>query len=775
MDSVAELLLGLDSTGIPDSNTKTKPIIYNFSNVVLNQHEINLLTKGFKFAPTRSACNHTEFTADTINLSYQIKRKLNKVSLNNGQRDNLNLLTAPPRIAPGKCVIENVAHVLDTITSLKPKKQTNIQHNIPNDEFQVIDKLKLNTDIVIKEADKGSAVVIMNKTDYKATIYDMLNDTITYEKTNQNIDLNDIVQLVTKFCNQWKNVLSKEETDIIIKYPSDIAQIYGLPKLHKSKILIKYLEESQHTNNCVYTGPYPNDMKFRPIISCRSCPTKQLCALLDRILRPFLTFVKFRIQDNWEFLRRCPNQVAEDTYAITADITSLYTNITTTSGIDAINYYYDNYKSRTNLPHRITKTFVIELYKFCQGNLFFSFDEIIFRQNSGTGMGKDFAPALADLKIGLDEIKLEEYVRQSFDIEVSKFFLSHYRRYLDDVIFLWRQSFKNLDKIKTFMNSIDPKIQYTFESSLDNLNSIPFLDVLITFTNGKLDTDIYSKPTDTYNYVPFNSNHPRHTIRNIPFVLARRIKGIVSDPNKLQGRFQDMTERLKYKKYPTQLIKGSIERAMSLKREDIIKAKPENPDVTKQNTIFFTHTHNNAITNPSIQVKDLTTTINQLLPNTDPKFTLLCGNRRSPNLRSLLMFDQNSQPKVKHCRKGCVFCPYLHEGCKLTLKTGVTLKTNRNFTCGSRNLVYIIVGKQCREFYIGETGDMLKNRFAVHRSQGKADATFVPVRADQHLRICDNNKYIVFPFYQPPRDDFVLRKQHEVKYIRLLKPKLNSL
>ena len=82
------------------------------------------------------------------------------------------------------------------------------------------------------------------------------------------------------------------------------------------------------------------------------------------------------------------------------------------------------------------------------------------------------------------------------------------------------------------MNKIDPKILYLFEKSCSNVNNAsPYMDVKIIIEGNNTHTDIYTKNTDTFNYVPFNSCHPRHTIRNIPFVLARRIRGIVSDEN----------------------------------------------------------------------------------------------------------------------------------------------------------------------------------------------------------------------------------------------------
>ena len=69
------------------------------------------------------------------------------------------------------------------------------------------------------------------------------------------------------------------------------------------------------------------------------------------------------------------------------------------------------------------------------------------------------------------------------------------------------------------------------EKSFTSLN---FLDVLVYIHNLTLKTDIYRKPTDTMSYVPFDSVHPRHILRNtdIPYNLAIRIKRIVTDTDK---------------------------------------------------------------------------------------------------------------------------------------------------------------------------------------------------------------------------------------------------
>ena len=111
------------------------------------------------------------------------------------------------------------------------------------------------------------------------------------------------------------------------------------------------------------------------------------------------------------------------------------------------------------------------------------------------------------------------------------------------------------------LNSIDDKINFTMETG----KKIPFLDVLFEVeAHGKMMTDIYYKETDTHNYVPFCSFHPKQTLTNIPYSLARRICIIVSDTNVRESRFQELKQFLTRKKYPSDVIECGINRARHL-------------------------------------------------------------------------------------------------------------------------------------------------------------------------------------------------------------------
>ena len=162
------------------------------------------------------------------------------------------------------------------------------------------------------------------------------------------------------------------------------------------------------------------------------------------------------------------------------------------------------------------------------------------------------------------------------------------------------------------MNDLDQNIDYTFEADFhDNvINSNAFLNVKVIIRPPNTITDIFAKDTDTFNYLPFNSNHPRHTVRNIPWCLARIIRGIVSDPELVSVRMQEMKARLRLVGYPVKLINASIKWAMDIPREDILNPKPKNDTENNKEPIYFVSTYNPTLKDPKIEIRRAIDTYN---------------------------------------------------------------------------------------------------------------------------------------------------------------------
>ena len=113
---------------------------------------------------------------------------------------------------------------------------TKNKSNISKNEWEAIKSLKENDSIVIKEADKSGVVVVMNKTHYCSMVVKILQDKVTYNKTNEYCNkkvFKDLEKLVAKF----NNCLLKEEQDFLTKFSFSTSDFYGLPMVHKSKII----------------------------------------------------------------------------------------------------------------------------------------------------------------------------------------------------------------------------------------------------------------------------------------------------------------------------------------------------------------------------------------------------------------------------------------------------------------------------------------------------------------------------------------------------------
>ena len=68
-------------------------------------------------------------------------------------------------------------------------------------------------------------------------------------------------------------------------------------------------------------------------------------------------------------------------------------------------------------------------------------------------------------------------------------------RYIDNILMVWIHGNEKLDCFIAYLNSIHPTIKFTSEQST---TSIPFLDVNILLESGKIEPELYCKPTDKH-------------------------------------------------------------------------------------------------------------------------------------------------------------------------------------------------------------------------------------------------------------------------------------
>ena len=107
---------------------------------------------------------------------------------------------------------------------------------------------KINTSkIIIKQAEKGSIIVVMTPKDYWNMCYRHLSDTTFYNNLGNNNPSTIVQDRVNKFAEKYKSIFTNNEYDFLTKQCHKISNFYMLPKSHKSKININEIIEIKRT------------------------------------------------------------------------------------------------------------------------------------------------------------------------------------------------------------------------------------------------------------------------------------------------------------------------------------------------------------------------------------------------------------------------------------------------------------------------------------------------------------------------------------------------
>ena len=649
----------------------------------------------------------------------------------------------------------------------KLNSKTNVVHNITSAERNALKELQNNFNIIIREADKGSSIVVMDRSFY---LREGLKHLSISKYLKLDIDERSAIKRLksarSKFLTEFKHILLKPEADYIENFNHNLAHMYLNPKVHKSEEIISHINQSKSTT---ITAPEPKDLPFRPIISGTRCPLSRLSSLVNCLLEPFLIKVPSYIQDSWDLLRKLPESVNKGTQVITLDVKDLYTNVDNKLGFQALEYYMEKYP---DLIHkRLNKEFILKSLETLQANILFEFDGTIYSQENGCAMGKHYGAAWATLAVGyLEETKLYPAIRRIYPSNVANDFINSYGRYQDDSIILDQHEMSSGTLLKLF-NNLHHQLEHTIECSNAQL---PSLDVLIKIEETSVITSIYNKPTDSFNYIHFASNHPAHIKRNIPYSLARRIKGIVSRKDERIKCYIKLRKRLIAKSYPKKLIFDAIKNAEHTPRQEIMNSCKNKSPVGDVTTLISTH---HPILD-KIGAKIVQLTKNADLPCLRNK-SIIHGKKQPPNLKRLLVRSNRNCKRencVKKCgRQKCGLCKYrnLIEGKELKLKNGLTIKAYNEITCDSNNLVYCILCPTCKEFYIGQC-KKLRPRMNLNRSHSDPENRInPPLQVNKHLKKCAHGHFRVFPFFIVPTEHQISRETYEKYFQDKFKPTLH--
>ena len=293
-------------------------------------------------------------------------------------------------------------------------------------------------------------------------------------------------------------------------------------------------------------------------------------------------------------------------------------------------------------------------------------------------------------------------------------------RYIDDIFFIWQHDEKSLKHFVKFCDNFSAsrkmKSKIKFEANMSN-EKVNFLDVTVSIKGNKLQTSLYSKPTDSHLYLNSKSSHPDHVIKNMPKGQLIRIRRICSEENDFDFHAKNLKTYFVSRGYNSKNLEKTIKEVKKLKREDLLTEK--NPSKSKDpQSIFVCTWHPKLNKLPSIlrenhNILEADPKLNQIFP-TKPTV----GFRRKKNLANYLCRNDIKKPKqnsdVKY--KGCILCKQIGKGTTVTnKKTGLQVKIKPGATCQTKGIIYAVYCKKCDLIYVGHTGDSMSERFSKHK------------------------------------------------------------
>ena len=209
--------------------------------------------------------------------------------------------------------------------------------------------------IIIKGADKGSAVIVWDREDYIKEATKQLEDKEVYMEVP-----NDSSALVSTIFKSLEKIRKRGDMSqdtlyyFLVKDPK-FARFYLLPKIHKRL----------------------HDVPGRPVISNCGFYTENISSFLDFHLQPLAQKVKSYIKDTNHFLKKIKElgQLPEGAILCTIDVVGLYPNIPHDCGLAFLKDFLDS-----RVDKQVTTDTLIELTELVLKNNIFEFYDKTYKK-----------------------------------------------------------------------------------------------------------------------------------------------------------------------------------------------------------------------------------------------------------------------------------------------------------------------------------------------------------------------------------------------------------
>ena len=576
------------------------------------------------------------------------------------------------------------------ISALCPSKNKNLTKS----ELDALRSLESRQDIIIRPADKGGAIVVMGLKNYDCGIFKLLNDEKHYQPLlcNPTSSTKNMIDEFIDISHKKGWIIDKEKAFLLSDHPR-CPVFYGLPKIHKRL----------------------DDPPLRPIVSGIGSLTEPLSQFVDFFLRKYVHSLPSYLGDTTDVLNLINDWNCESNdVLVSLDVQSLYTCIPHHIGLLAMSHYL----AKRPIDVLPPLEFLLNLVEIILSNNFFKYSGKFYLQLQGTAMGSAFAPSYACLVMGLWEEKyIHNIINNPFHSKISL-----WRRYIDDVLLIWKGTPSELNQFFIYVNSSTDYLSFTMEC--DN-QSIDFLDLTIfKDVNNILQSTIYRKPLSRNTLLRADSNHSPHLVRNIPVGQFLRVRRNCSTSADFMSKAAHLAHRFEQRGYDKSDITKAWDRAQSSDRALLLKKKPK-LQITP--SVFFS----TGYTPEAGRMKNVIRKHWHVLKS-DPTLKDICANpprfifRRAGNIRDRLVHSDMSNPPqttwLSNPPLGFYKCGNCAQCSNSTNtkefshpRTGKKYSISSFINCNSTHVVYLLKCP-CGLAYIGQTKRQLKLRISEHKT-----------------------------------------------------------
>ena len=410
-----------------------------------------------------------------------------------------------------------------------------------------INRLTKDDSIRVCKYDKGVGLVVLNADDYYTKLDSIVNDLTKFKKVD--IVANDKHPLIKKedsikdyVYRYFKDHVDHKTYTTLHPSGSGPGKLYGLCKVHKDG--------------------YP----MRPVVSMIGTAEYQLAKYLDEWIKPHIPST-YMLNSTQHFLTKINEvPVEEGDYCISFDVKSLFTNIPLEETIKIVAGYIFADKKRVLVP--MTKLIFTRLLRLATQGMFL-YRDTLYQQVDGVSMGSCLAPTLANFFLAHLESKI-------LFKKIEKFHPKFYARYVDDIYCVF-QSHVDYRKFMSVLNSLHPNITFTVEVGS---NKLPFLDVEVELLNGKINTWVYRKDTNTNVIMNYHDVTPKSWKAGLLFCFLNRAFNICSSTYFFQNEVKILKAIFLQNSYTEMFFSQVFEKFMANK-EKILTEEDEEAEKKK--------------------------------------------------------------------------------------------------------------------------------------------------------------------------------------------------